>query len=70
MQSSNKLPLANTVGGATGHNNIASMWCSHFKDFITLFNVYEIRKVIVTLEKGKSGGLDNLPNIYYTQAKD
>ena len=35
MQSSNKLPLANTVGGATGHNNIASMWCSHFKDLFT-----------------------------------
>ena len=83
MQSSNKLPLANTVGGATGHNNIASMWCSHFKDLftnvksetdkdyalngvsdikkcITLFNVYEIRKVNDSLEKGKSGGLDNL----------
>ena len=35
MQSSNKLPLANTVGGATGHNNIASMWCSHFEDLFT-----------------------------------
>ena len=34
MQSSNKLPLANTVGGATGHNTIASMWCSHFKDLV------------------------------------
>ena len=25
----NKLPLANTVGGATGHKNIADMWHSH-----------------------------------------
>ena len=30
------------------------------KKCITLFNVYEIRKVIDSLEKGKSGGLDNL----------
>ena len=30
-QSTNKLPLANTVGGATGHNDIANMWHNHFR---------------------------------------
>ena len=32
----------------------------NIKKIITLFNVYEIRKVIDSLEKGQSGGLDNL----------
>ena len=35
QQASSRVPLANTVGGATGHKNIAYMWHDHFKDLFS-----------------------------------
>ena len=45
----NKLPLANTVGGATGHKNIADMWHSHFKELFSTVK-YESNKEHVLSE--------------------
>ena len=52
-QSVNKMPLANTVGGATGHTDICKMWFNHFG---TLFSC-------VSSESNKSFVENNICNI-------